>query len=376
MNFNAPLLKPFRILLFPFSLVYGAAVWLRNRMFDKNILGSSEFNLPLICVGNLSVGGTGKSPMVEFLVRRLKEKYRLAALSRGYKRKTRGYALANEESTALDIGDEPMLLHQNFPDLAVAVGEERIVAIPQLLHDRPETQVIILDDAFQHRTVKAGMNILLTDYNNLFTRDWYLPTGDLRDERSSYKRGQIIVVTKSPHDLSIEEADAIAKEINVLPGQHLFFSSIDYGTPYHLISNQSFQLDEETEVLLVTGIANPKPIEKYLVEKAKTYHEIIYSDHHIFTIDDWKDIYRRFQAIQADKKIILTTEKDAVRLTKFSTAMADVPVFALPITIKFLFNAEEKFISLISNFIDYYYNHNTNGKESTEEQKEENRQNK
>ncbi len=367
MNFNAPLLKPFRMLLFPFSLVYAAAVWMRNRMFDNRILGSSSFNLPLVCVGNLSVGGTGKSPMVEFLARKLQDQYKLAALSRGYKRKTKGYALANEESTALDIGDEPMLLHQKFPAIAVAVGEERIVAIPQLLHDRPETQVIILDDAFQHRTVKAGLNILLTDYNNLFTRDWFLPTGDLRDERASYKRAEVLVVTKSPAGLTEEEASKIAAEINVLPHQSIFFTSIDYGMPYHLLTKQPYTLDEETEVLLVTGIANPGPIEKYLLDKTSTYHEMIFSDHHIFTIDDLKEIQKRFQAIQAEKKLILTTEKDAVRLVKFSAALSDVPVFALPITIKFLFNAEERFLQLISTFIDQYHNHYTNVKETSEE---------
>ena len=162
----------------------------------KIFSSSATFGMPLICVGNLSVGGTGKSPMVEFLVRNLKDDFRVATLSRGYKRKTKGYALANERSNALEIGDEPMQFQLKFPDVPVAVGEERLDAISQLLHDRPEIQSIILDDAFQHRAIKAGMNILLTDYNNLFTRDFYLPTGDLRDLKSSYKRAEIIVVTK------------------------------------------------------------------------------------------------------------------------------------------------------------------------------------
>ena len=179
-NLNYPLLKPVRILLLPFSLVYGMIIYIRNWMFDKNLLRSATFNLPIICVGNLSVGGTGKSPMVEFLIAKLKSQFRVAILSRGYKRKTRGYALASDHSTALEIGDEPMQFYNKFPDVTVAVGEERIVAIPQLLHDKPDTQVIILDDAFQHRSVKAGFNILLTDFNNLYTRDWFLPTGDLQ----------------------------------------------------------------------------------------------------------------------------------------------------------------------------------------------------
>ena len=184
-------LKSFRILLLPFALLYWLGISVRNWLYNKNILKSATFGLPLICIGNLSVGGTGKSPMVEYLVTRLKDKFRVATLSRGYKRKTKGYALANENTTALEIGDEPMQFHLKFPGVPVAVGEERLVAIPQLLHDKPDTQAIILDDAFQHRSIKAGLNIILTDYNNLFTRDFYLPTGDLRDLKSSYKRSEI-----------------------------------------------------------------------------------------------------------------------------------------------------------------------------------------
>src|SRR5688500_16636551 len=217
-------LKSFRILLLPFSLVYWLVIFIRNWMYNKKILHSTSFALPLICVGNLSVGGTGKSPMVEYLVRLLKDQFKCATLSRGYKRRTKGYALANETSNALDIGDEPMQFHIKFPGIPVAVGEERLNAIPQLLHDRPETQVIILDDAFQHRAVRAGLNILLTDYNNLFTRDWFLPTGDLRDERKSYKRAQLLVVTKCPPTLETDEAEAIRKEINPVSEQAVFFT--------------------------------------------------------------------------------------------------------------------------------------------------------
>src|ERR1700761_2904903 len=228
MNFNFPLLKPIRVLLFPFSLIYALIVIIRNWAFDRRLLPSSSFNLPIICVGNLAAGGTGKSPMVELLIRLLKDRYPIAVLSRGYKRKTRGYALANASTTALDIGDEPMQFHSKFPGVTVAVGEERIVAIPQLLHDRPDTRAIILDDAFQHRTVEAGLNILLTDCSNLFTRDWWLPSGDLRDAPSSYKRADIVIVTKCPDGLTEEERRAIAIEINPRPHQHIFFSSIRY----------------------------------------------------------------------------------------------------------------------------------------------------
>lgn len=347
-------LKSFRILLFPFALLYGLIVWIRNWMYDRNILRSSTFGLPLVCVGNLSVGGTGKSPMVEYLVRGLKDRYRVATLSRGYKRKTKGYALATEQTTAIDVGDEPMQFHRKFPGIPVAVGEERIVAIPQLLHDRPETEVIILDDAFQHRSVKAGLNILLTDYNNLFTRDFFLPTGDLRDQRSSYKRAQIIVVTKCRPDLGEEERTAILKEINPLPHQKVFFTTIAYGVPYHIIHHSDLELDEQMEVLLVTGIANPRSLKDYLEERIDTYYMMNYSDHHIFSIDDWQDIKKRFSQIEADKKIILTTEKDAMRLLKFEQELTSVPFYVIPIEPYFLFNEGTMFDSIVSKFIENF----------------------
>jgi tetraacyldisaccharide 4'-kinase len=354
MNFNAPLLKPIRILLFPFSLIYGAIVWLRNRLYDRGILRSASFNLPIVCIGNLSAGGTGKSPMVEYIIRNLEYKDQLAVLSRGYKRKTRGYALANDTTTALEIGDEPMQFHTKFPEVAVAVGEERVVAIPQLLHDRPATMAIILDDAFQHRSVKPGLNILLTDCSNLFLYDWFLPTGDLRDERSSYKRADILVVTKCPADMSEAKKAEIIDAIDLQPSQHIFFSTIRYGEPYHIISREERPVTESTEVLLVSGIANPMPLKKYLSDHSHTYYEILYSDHHIFSIDDLKEIVKRYKTIQAPEKLILTTEKDAVRLMKFSHELAELPVYVMPIETVFLFGEGPQFTDLISTFINNF----------------------
>jgi tetraacyldisaccharide 4'-kinase len=368
MNFNFPLLKPIRILLFPLSLVYALIVTIRNWAFDKKILRSASFNLPIICVGNLAVGGTGKSPMVESLIRLLKDRYPVAVLSRGYKRKTKGYALASDTTTALDIGDEPMQFHSKFPEVTIAVGEERIVAIPQLLHDRPETQAIILDDAFQHRTVRAGLNVLLTDYSNLFTRDWWLPSGDLRDAPSSYRRAEIIVVTKCPVELSEEERLAIITEIGPLAHQQVFFSTIRYGQPYHITRGiaagaagrsrgaipAEAVIDETVEVLLVTGIANPAPLKQWLDKQSRTYYEIAYGDHHIFRIDDLQSILRRFESINAEKKIILTTEKDAVRLIKFRQELEGQPFYVLPIAPGFLFGDEPRFTELILTFINQF----------------------
>ena len=230
------MLKSFRFVLFPLSIIYGFVIWVRNKLYDKNILKSASFNFPVICVGNLSVGGTGKTPMVEYLIRLLKTEYKVATMSRGYKRKTKGFAIANNNTTALDIGDEPMQFYKKFPDITVSVAEERLVSIPQLLHDKPNTNVIILDDAFQHRQVKAGLNILLTEYRDLFTRDFILPAGNLRDLKSSYKRADIIVVTKCKSHLNEEEKSQIIKEIKPLAHQKIFFTKIEYASPYHLFN--------------------------------------------------------------------------------------------------------------------------------------------
>ena len=351
MNFNFYLLKSFRIVLFPFSLVVWLWITIRNRMFDKGYYRSVSFNMPLICVGNISVGGTGKSPMVEYLLRMLHPMFKVATLSRGYKRKTRGYALANSSTTALEIGDEPMQFHMKFPGVPVAVGEERLEAIPQLLHDRPDTEVIILDDAFQHRSVKAGYNIVLTDYSNLYTTDWFLPTGDLRDNRSSAARADIIIVTKCPGQLDEFKRKALTDELKPTPTQHVFFSTISYGVPYHINTKQTFHLHQYCEVLLVCGIANPRPLKQYLEKNTDTYLEKTYNDHHIFTIDDLKEIKERFAKLDGRQNIILTTEKDAVRLMKFEKELEQLPLFVLPIEHKILFNGEEKLKTLIKDFI-------------------------
>ena len=275
------MLRSFRYLLFPVSLVYGGIVWLRNWLYDKNIFKSAAFNFPVICVGNLATGGTGKTPMVEYLVRLLKNEFKTATLSRGYKRKTKGFAIANENTTALEIGDEPMQFHLKFPEITVAVGEERLEAIPQLLHWHPETEVIILDDAFQHRSVRAGLNILLTEYNNLYTRDLMLPAGDLRDTRLSNKRADIIIVTKCKPDLSETERQSLIAEIDPAQHQSLYFTTLTYGTPYHLYSEQEISISKNMDTLLLCGIANPGQLKEYINKHVHTYDMLSYPDHHI-----------------------------------------------------------------------------------------------
>ncbi|MCZ2298852.1 MAG: tetraacyldisaccharide 4'-kinase [Chitinophagales bacterium] len=352
MNFNTLFLKSFRVLLLPFALLYGLVISIRNWMFNKNYLKSSTFNFPLICVGNIAVGGTGKSPMVEYLIRNLQPHFTTGTLSRGYKRKTKGYALANENTTALEIGDEPMQFHTKFPDVSIAVGEERLVAIPQMLHDNPNLQVIILDDAFQHRSVRAGLNILLTEYSNIYTYDFFLPTGDLRDEKSSAKRADIIVVTKCPSDISQDKKYKILRSIKPLKHQRVFFTAIDYGTPYHIINKEDeWILTPNEEVLLVCGIANPRPLKEYLLNNVHTYYQKDYSDHHIFNIDDLNEIKKTFEKIKASRKLILTTEKDAVRLLKFADELKNIPLFVLPVKHKFLFDDTEVFNSMVIDYV-------------------------
>ncbi len=361
MNFNNIFLKSFRVLLLPFAILYGWIISLRNWMYNKQYLKSVQFNVPMICIGNLSLGGTGKSPMVEHLLGLLSEKYKVATLSRGYKRKTKGYALAGENTTALEIGDEPMQFHIKYPKVSVAVGERRIEAIPQLIQDVPNLQAVILDDAFQHREIVAGFNILLTDYNNLYCDDIFFPTGDLRDERKSAKRADIIVVTKCPANLSQEERDEIIEKLYPAQHQSVFFTCIAYETPYHIYNpSEQWVLTMRDEVLLVCGIANPLPLKEYLHENTHTYYQISYSDHHIFSIEDLNEIKEKFDQITSKSKLILTTEKDAVRLVKYTEELHDIPLYVLPIKPHFLFNAEDAFNKLVTDYLAHFYT-NTNG---------------
>jgi tetraacyldisaccharide 4'-kinase len=355
MNSNF-LLRSFRIVLFPFAVVYGVIIILRNALYKKKIFKSITFNLPIICVGNLSVGGTGKSPMVEFLINHLQTQFKVAILSRGYRRKTKGYVLATKDTTALDIGDEPLMFKSKFNDVAVAVGEERVLAIPQLLQDAPATQIIILDDAFQHRAINPSYNIVLTDYNNLYCNDFFLPTGDLRDQRGSADRAHIIVVTKCPEDLSTNKASTIEKELHLKTGQQIFFTTITYKSLRKLQTNEVISFNPRMEVLLVTGIANPKPIEKLLNDSVQLYEKLTFADHHVFDIDDIKNIEKQFNKLTAGNNIIVTTEKDAMRLMKFGEAICHLPIYVLPIEMEVLFGKENEFVDTIKKHLTEFLN--------------------
>jgi tetraacyldisaccharide 4'-kinase len=252
----------------------------------------------------------------------------------------------------LEIGDEPMQFHLKFPEIPVAVCEERLVGITYLLQDVPDVQAIVLDDAFQHRDVVPGLNILLTEYVNLYAQDYFLPTGDLRDERKSANRAQIIVVTKCPESLSAEDKHQVIRQLHLLPHQRIFFTAIAYGTPYHIFNtSDEWHLTQRDEVLLVCGIANPAPLKAYLMDKVHSYSQLDYADHHIFSIDDLNDIQDKFDAISGRDKLILTTEKDAVRLLKFQQQLNKVPLYVLPIQHYFLFGEGIFFNQLVIDFV-------------------------
>lgn len=348
------LLKSFRYLLLPISLLYGMIIWLRNWLFDKNIFRSSSFNFPVICVGNLAIGGTGKTPMTEYLLTLLKDKYQVATLSRGYKRKTKGFAIATTSTTALDIGDEPMQFHQKFPEVTVAVGEERLVAVPQILHDRPETELIILDDAFQHRSIQAGLNIILTDFNNLYTRDFMMPAGDLRDTRSSAKRADIIIVTKCPANLSVDEKEKIIIELKPISTQKVYFTEIIYSPPLHLFSRKELRDLSSKHCLLITGIANPQPLKEFLNKITPGYDMLRYADHHIFSSDDLRDIIKGYEKMPFSQKIILTTEKDSVRLVKYEAELKVLPIYVIPVAHRIMFGEAGLFAQEIISYISKY----------------------
>ena len=348
------MLRKIRFLFLPLAWIHQIIIRFRNFLFDRNILKSVRFNFPLICVGNLALGGTGKTPMVELLVEMLGDKFVVATLSRGYKRKTKGFAIANDRTTAIEIGDEPMQFHQKFPELTVAVGEERLVAIPQILHLRPRTDVIILDDAFQHRAVKAGLNILLTEQSNLYVNDQMFPAGDLRDVPGSASRADVIIVTKCDTDLSAEKAGKIKQQLGPLKNQEVFFARLIYRDPYHLFSGKKLALTKETDVILVCGIANPAPLIGHLQKTTASLSQLRYPDHHIFKTEDLKEIKSLFDGLNSANKIVLTTEKDAVRLAKYEPELGTFPVYVLPVAHELLFNAEYKFKDICVSFIERF----------------------
>lgn len=346
----------FRWLLFPFSLIYGFFVSIRNFLFDYDLIRSHEFDLPVISVGNITVGGTGKTPHVEYLVSLLKNEFNIATLSRGYKRKSKGFIIASNQSSVKEIGDEPKQLKTKFPDITVAVDVDRVHGIKKIIK-QTNTNAIILDDAFQHRFVNPGLSILLIDFNNPIYNDYMLPYGRLRESYYEHKRADIIIFTKSPREVNPLEKRLISKKLKIFPYQKLFFTKIKYNDLEPVYNNISISLNEcknkNYSFLLLTGIANPKPLKIFLNNFSQNIQHINFKDHHAFSMNNLEKIVAEFNKIQDDKKIIITTEKDAVRLKELKDVdfFTNLPIFFLPIEIEFLNNDEEEFNKIITGFI-------------------------
>lgn len=333
------------LLLYPISRLYGLGMAVRNKMFEHGILKGHEFKVPVVVVGNIAMGGTGKTPHVEYIVEALMQKYTIGVLSRGYKRATKGFVLATPQSRPEDIGDESYQIYRKFgPEITVAVCENRVVGINRMLEINPKIDLILLDDAFQHRYVKPSVSIVLTEHNRPVFKDDLLPYGRLRESKSALNRADIVVVTKCPPDMKPMQYRIFEENMNLFPFQKLFFSRYNYG---HFVAvfpdavKKTPTLDElegGTPLLVVTGVANPKPFTRYLRRcKAKVKLKR-FSDHHHFTAADMEEIEREFNALPGENKYIVTTEKDAVRLfnSPYFPHALKPKIFYVPIKVDFI----------------------------------------
>jgi tetraacyldisaccharide 4'-kinase len=342
-----------RILLFPLTLLYGTVIVIRNFLYKSGILTRTKFDFPIICVGNISAGGTGKTPHIEWLIQQLQHEFKIAVLSRGYKRKTVGYVLSDAGSTPETIGDEPYQIKQKFPDIHLAVSENRVLGVPSLLGDCADTQVILMDDGFQHLPIQPGYSIILTDYNHLFYNDWLLPSGRLREFRSAYKRANCIVVSKCPTTLTDSDKQRIRSQIQPLPNQTVLFSSLAYDSLKPL-SGIETTIDSSMQVLAFSGIAHNTHFLAELKRQFKSVQAITLSDHSNYSAKELRDIAERFNNIQSASKIIITTEKDAVKLKSEEAVsfLGELPVYVLPVSVQF---EENEASELLTNLRGYIY---------------------
>jgi len=341
-------MKLLRLLLFPFALLYSTVIFLRNRFFDWGLFQSREGALPTIVIGNLSTGGTGKTPHTEYLIDILQNAgIRLAVLSRGYGRKTKGFVLADHNSTAHSIGDEPFQIHSKFPNTPLAVCEDRLTGISKL-KEATNAQLVLLDDAFQHRKLRGACNILLTTYDQPFWKDFILPTGNLRDNKFEKRRADIILVTKSPKDLSILEQTEITTFINPEPYQQVFFSALEYGIPVQL-SGKLVALEKIRNVIGFAGIAHYEPFEQQLAKNFTLKKFKSFPDHYIFSQSDIESLAGECGKFGLPETALITTEKDAMRL-KVLKGLPQVPVFYVPVKVRIL-NRENQFTQLLLEWL-------------------------
>ena len=343
--------------MLPLSWLYGLGVRLRNQLFEIGLLKSRSFDIPVISVGNITVGGSGKTPHVEYLIRLLKDRAKVAVLSRGYKRKSRGYVLAGEKTTMSDIGDEPFQMKTKFPDIYVAVDKNRCHGIDTLTGSKEtkDTDVILLDDAFQHRYVKPGINILLVDYHRLIIYDKLLPAGRLREPQNGKSRADIVIITKCPKDLKPMEYRVIIKAMNLYPYQQLYFTTLEYDNLRPMFCGEERPLksiSKKENILLLTGIASPKQMIYDLKECSPNITPMTFPDHHQFTKKDIERINDAFAAMQSPK-IIITTEKDNARLLGMEGLSDEVRhnIYILPVKIKFMPGQEKEFNNKIIGYV-------------------------
>lgn len=348
-----------KLFLYPLSWLYGLAVFLRNRAYDLNILKSTEFDVPVISIGNITVGGTGKTPHVEYLVNLLKDNYVVATLSRGYKRKTKGFRLVETDSTALEAGDEPLQIKNKFPNVTVAVCEKRVPGVERLLKEDGNSipDVVLLDDAFQHRRITPGINILLIDYNRQIKGDKLLPVGRLREGVYQMRRANIIIFTKCPDEVTPIMRRILANDVGLLPYQKLYFTKLEYGKLMPVFSankmDEDFYDGKKYSVLLVTGIASPKLIHKYLSKYTENIKTVDFPDHHSFSAQDIQRIEKAFEDLPGENKIIITTEKDSMRFKDNELLSKEIrnAMYFLPVKVEFLEQEKKSFNKKILNYV-------------------------
>ncbi|HMC02133.1 MAG TPA: tetraacyldisaccharide 4'-kinase [Flavobacteriaceae bacterium] len=333
-------MKLLRNISFPFVPVYYLVTWTRNKMYDLGIKKSKSYAIPVICVGNLSVGGTGKTPMIEYLIRLLKDNHKVATLSRGYKRKTSGFQIAAKDSTVESVGDEPFQFYNKFRnEIIVAVDSDRQNGIESIQSFDDSVDIILLDDALQHRKVQAGLNILLTTYGNLYVDDFVLPTGNLREPKTGAKRADIIVVTKCPKSLSDAEKNNIIQKLKPKVYQNIFFSSIQY-SDFIINNKEKIKLEDVNDFNLVTGIANANPLVKFLKSENRKFEHFSFKDHHKFSENDILQF--------SNHKTVITTEKDFMRLQDHISIKENL--YYLPIEVSI--DKPLEFNSLLENFVE------------------------
>lgn len=348
------------MLFLPFSILYGIVTGIRNWLYDIEILSAEEKKTTTISIGNLTVGGTGKTPHVEFILSELQSLFQVAMLSRGYKRKTKGFILADETTDSLQIGDEPFQVFRKFSDIPVAVCENRSKGIDQLLNLYPNLDAIILDDAFQHRKVRSGLSILLTDYNRLHTRDSLLPGGNLRESKKGSRRADIVIVTKCPSKMTPIDMRLIENEVRPTFYHPVFFSTYVYDEPLPLFMHDTQEnwllgkiKKKNASILLVTGIVSPGMITTFLTNYSTDIRSLHFRDHHDFTPKDITLIEKKFHEIENPEKLIMVTEKDAARLIKDNVVSGPLKyhIFVLPIRVEILNNKETAFIKKITDYV-------------------------